>query len=173
MTAPTWEQVEAALKPLWNGGGTTTPQPQPNPQPTTPPGVRVVAVPWKLVVGSQSTRINVGEMVAFAITPPAGFSSNREYCSFTQSPTDGGAYFQRVMCLSDRPGVFDTTLGAAALAYGQETRAYFTVGGRKQLPYNRGDDMRYADLTPGQTYYVNVRQIDPAISCSINYKLTP
>lgn len=174
MAAPTWEQVEALLKPLWSGGGSTTPQQPPTPPgPTLPPGVRVVSVPWKLVVGALSTRIAVNEQVAFAVTPPVGFSSNREHCSFTQSPTDGNAYFQRVMCLSDRPGVFDTGLGSAALAYGQDTRLYFTVGGRRLLPYNRGEDMRYADLTPGQTYYVNVRQIDPAISCSINYKLTP
>lgn len=173
MATPTFEQVIAALRPLFEDaqtpGPVTTP-PSTQPPVLPPPGVMIVNVPWELVVGSQSVTIPAGIAVAFAIKPPAGSSSNGDMFSFTQSPSNDKAYYARTMCISTKPGDFSRDLGASALVQGQETRMYFSVGGRKADKYGRVDT-RWADLVPGQTYYINVKQDDPALSCKINFKL--
>lgn len=164
---------------LWNlkqalAGATApspTPTPTPSPTPTpTPAGVRIVNVAFSTLIGVMHETVGAGEVLAFRFTPSAGFSSNGKLCFFKQSPTDGGAYHDREVCLSDVPGDFSRRLGMGALVQGQEASAYFSVGGYPSDKYGR-PVTTYPNLTAGQTYYVNVAQVDPSLVCHINYGL--
>jgi hypothetical protein len=154
---------------------TPTPTPEPTPTPPAPPGVRVVTVPWTHTAGLPNITIMAGEVISFAITPPGGANSNGLLGSFSISPTDQNAYFDRVIALATAPGEFSAALGSSAMKTGQEPSVYFSVGGypTKTVWGRTYTDTNNADLTAGKTYYVNVKQVDPTRSCRINYGLSP
>lgn len=148
-----------------------TPQPaQPTPQPTPSATTRVVSLPWVTTPGIARMAIAAGETVAFAITPPVGFSTHGKLANFSISPTGGNDYFDREICLSAKPGDF-TPLVPSAGKRGQEANVYFSVGGMPKYWFGLANKSN-ADLTPARTVYVNVRQIDPTKACSIDYGLT-
>jgi len=152
---------------------TPVPGPAPSPQPVpnqTPSGVRIVAVPWKTTIGLPNVTIMAGETIAFALLVPPGATSWGRLSNFSISPTDANAYFDRQICLSDVPGDFSQKLAPSALKTGQEPNVYFSVGGYPLDKYKRLDKSN-ANLDAGGTYYVNVRQVDPTLSCRINYGL--
>lgn len=145
----------------------------------TPPGVRVIQLPWAKTPGSPGPNITigVGEVLAFAFTPPLGFSSNGVLGNFSFSPTNQNAYSDRYLCLSDTPGDFSQKLAPEALKIGQEPNVYFSVDGYPVRQSPRGGytyvDKTSANLTPGVTYYANVKQVDRNVTATINYGLSP
>jgi hypothetical protein len=137
------------------------PKPTPVPAPTKD---SIISVPWALRTGTFTTTIDPGETVSFSFIPE---DTNGNLANFAVSPTDGGAYFDREYCLSDKPGVFEGVVTSQ-----QSDRRWFSCGGYPTDRYWR-QNTRYPDLTPGKTYYVNVRQKDPTLTCRVNYALTP
>jgi hypothetical protein len=138
------------------------PKPTPVPAPTKD---SIISVPWTFRAGTFTTTIDPGETVSFAFVPQ---NTNGKLANFAVSPTDGGAYFDREHYLSDSPGEFDDD----GLKVGQSDRRWFSCGGYPTDRYGR-ENTRYPALTPGKTYYVNVRQKDPTLTCRVNYALTP
>lgn len=180
-TDATWAEITSLV--LGTAPVVTPPTPTPTPDPVTP-GVKVIGLSWASTIGRQTARIPAGTTLAFKVTVPASGIPLGKLHVFTQSPTDGNAYFFRNTCLSDIPG--DFTGGSFPLAVtrtmqgsNQDARIKFTVG----IPYMRPVPAQYAGilqptidtsvaiLVPGKTYYFNVRQIDPNLSCNIDYSL--
>lgn len=180
-TDATWAEITSLV--LGTAPVVTPPTPTPIPDPV-PPGVNIIGLPWASTIGRQVAKITPGVTLAFKVTVPMSGIPFGALHNFTQSPTDGNAYFFRNTCLSDKPG--DFTGGSFPLAVtrtmqgaSQDARIRFTVG----TPYTRPVPAQYAGilqptvdpsvavLIPGGTYYFNVRQTDPTLTCYINYSL--
>jgi hypothetical protein len=160
---------------------TTTPPTTPPTTPsTTPPNVNLVVLPWGNtgLTSRAVARIPTNGSAAFKFTVPQGYSSAGKLLKFNVSPAGGNDYFPRGMVLSDRPGDFT---GLALDSQGSAIRQQrdnsssesvymsFSVGGYP----TRGilikqPDKTNPDLGPG-TYYFNVRQQDPSLSCQVDY----
>jgi hypothetical protein len=146
--------------------------------------VKIIGLPWQTTIGRQVAKITPGVTLAFAFTVPMVGIPFGQLHDFNVTPTDGNAYFARNTCLSDKPG--DFTGGTLPLSVsrtmqdsGTDQRRRFTVG----VPYVRPvpeqyknilqptTDLSVAVLVPGKTYYFNVRQVDPTLTCNIDYAL--
>jgi len=146
----------------------TPPTVPPATQPTRPASFSVVDVPWIYRAGLQSAQIPAGRFLAFRFVIPAGYSSRQQACGFSFAPTGGDDYFFREYALSTLPGDFSSI----AQTNNEAGALFFTVGGRRLIGIIvKRPDMSMPDLVAGQTYFVNVRQQDPMLSCRINYSL--
>lgn len=143
-------------------GSAPAPTPTPTPTPTPPPpGVKVIDVPWS-APGRYLTADYGGfeptDVIAVRFTPgnvPIAHAtakfSGAEYAS---SPV------QRQWTISATPNDFTTT-GKARLAYNlggtTSITAWFAVGATEGVV-----DSYYPQLQMGKTYYLNIRNKDPA-----------
>lgn len=167
---------------LVNGGPIIVPPPVVVP-PVTPPGVKVIPLPFVSTIGRAVAAIPKATTLAFQFTVPLTAVQGQLH-DFTSTPTDGNAYFMRNVCLSDivgdfTGGSFPDNIKRAMQGANQDVRIRFTVG----VPYVRPVPPQYAGilkpttdlsipvLVPGKTYYFNVRQVDPNLACNIDYAL--
>lgn len=173
------DAAAAELLSALNAAGSQQPGPQPQPpEPPVPsvPGVKVVDISWASTAGRAVARIPASGSLAFRFTVPAGYRGGP--CSFSQSPSGGADYYFRNTMLSDKPGEFaegpfdPLAVKAMSAKANQDSRQVFMVG----VPFLRGVLVKRPDLSipileSGKTYYFNVRQVDPTLSCQIDYAL--
>jgi hypothetical protein len=118
----------------------------------------VIPLPWQTTIGRHKTNdFGEGDAVVFRFTPPLGSGSAGKMGWVSTSPTNGGAYNQRTVALSDVPCDFSRKLGLGTVASGQEPILYFSVDGYPVNAYGQ-PDTRNANLTPGKEYFLTVVQ---------------
>lgn len=128
-----------------------SPQPAPSPSPV-PAGVTVHDIPWRSG-RYPSGAFGADEIIAFRFTVPAGFAANGA------GHFGGGPDTQQTSEYPNRKSALSNTAGAfTPLAPGALIDSSNTV----YLPFYVAPvyDGYYASLQPGQTYYVNVRNLD-------------
>jgi hypothetical protein len=153
---------------------------------TNIPGVKntkVVALPWSTSIGTGINTKAAGgfgpsDAFVFVVQPPAGYTTNGKLVLFKQSPTDAGAYNNRMVSISTSPCDFTRSMGSASLVQGQEATLYFTVGGYPVSKYGTPVTTN-ANLTGGNKYYITIVNQQPlgsntcsSGSCNVNYGLT-
>ena len=164
-------------------GSTPPPPPTGSIACTNIPGITAtttIAASWNYVAGLVSTKsfggFAAGQAVVFAFTVPSGVTSNGVLGNFSMAPTDGNAYNNRFMGLSDTPCDLSGKLAPNSITGGQNGYIYFSVGGYPKDKYGRLNTQN-ANLNAGQTYYVTVvQQASPggdntctSGSCNINF----
>lgn len=148
------------------------PSPSPSPGPI-PPNVRVIDLDWNQNPGN--VRIDTrnlggfhGETIAVRFKTPNATSAARAKISGIES---NAAYsVLRTACLSEQPGDFDNPVSPYSRSVGIGFN--FTYGVGTSASYT-------ANLKPGTTYYLNVKNADrngnptcpPGVSCDIFVEL--
>jgi hypothetical protein len=136
-------------------GVSPTPAPSPTPSPDPIPyGVRVINLPWG-ATGSGNVRIDTrnnggfhGETLAVKFTTPNAVSPAFAKISGIESNAAMSVF--RTACLSETPGDLDHPVGRAR-----------SVGVGFSFTYGVGTtSLNYANLKPGTTYYVNIKNQD-------------
>lgn len=164
----------------YDDGGVVVVTPPPVVTPPVDPSVKVIDMPWSGIgiVSRVIARIPSNGAVAFRFTIPQGASTKGKVASFGVTPTGGNDYSTRQMVLSDKPGDFS---GLTVDAHGNKVNQAlnnmnpesvlmrFTTGGYAMRGvFMKSPDISNPDLAPG-TYYFNVRQKDPTLSCQVDY----
>lgn len=147
----TLKQALASAQPPSGGGGSVPPV---IPPVTPPAGTRIVDLQWDASPGNVriDTR-NLGgfhnEVIAVRFTTPNAVSGARAKISGIESNASCSIF--RTACLSESPGDFDHPVSPY-------TRS---VGTGFNFVYGVGTSASYtANLRPGTTYYLNIKNVD-------------